>query len=61
MSSFFSVLCIAYIVIGAYCAGITAHELRSGGEESILRILSWVFGWPYMVYKDLKDWRPDRD
>jgi hypothetical protein len=61
MSVVLETLFIMYIVVGSYCAGVTADDLRSAGNESIIRILSWIFGWPYKIYTDLRDWRPDSD
>jgi hypothetical protein len=55
------ILFITYIIVGSYCAGVTANDLRSGGNESLLRILSWILGWPYMIYRDLRDWKPEID
>ena len=55
------VLFITYVVVGAYCAGVTADGLRSSGDESVLRILSWIFGWPYRIYMDLRDWKVGSD
>ena len=58
MLNFITVLYISYIVVGAYCAGLTAHEVDN---ESLWRLLKWIFAWPYLIYKDLKNWRPKRD
>jgi hypothetical protein len=61
MSAVFEILFIIYVVVGSYCAGVTADNLQSGSNESFLRIMIWILGWPYKIYTDLRDWRPDSD